>query len=170
MFVANRFRWGVGLASFCLMAVFSPFARGQATRGPRDFLDRDQYGNRSPYGEHILGSETAWRERYWENFYGGATRKLQAWSYEREYRIVLTSELVDFSANKDIRKAKYNFNDLDGIIFGIMTPMDKKLQIAKTIEEKCRRTGREDFKFYQAYYSRELGRIEHHQMTMLKFA
>jgi hypothetical protein len=104
-------------------------------------------GNRSPYGEHILGSEAAWRERYWENFYVGATRKLQVWSYEQEYRLVLASELIDFSTSKDIRKAKYDFNDLDGIIFGMMTPTDKKLLIAKVSRKgavRANRTPRND--------------------------
>ena len=46
MFVGTRLQWGVGITCFCLTAVFSYSAKGQATRGPRDFLDRDQYGNR----------------------------------------------------------------------------------------------------------------------------
>jgi len=71
--------------------------------------------------------------------------------------------------SRDVRKATYDFASLDGIIFGIMTPTEKKVQIAKMIENKCRKHGRKDFKFYQAYYSRQFGRIEHHELSLLKF-
>jgi hypothetical protein len=42
--------------------------------------------------------------------------------------------------------------------------MERQLAICKIIEEKSRATGRTDFKFYQAFYSRALGTIEHEEM------
>ncbi len=46
MFVATRVRWSVAMVGLCLPAVLSSSANGQTTRGPRDFLDHDPYGNR----------------------------------------------------------------------------------------------------------------------------
>jgi hypothetical protein len=71
--------------------------------------------------------------------------------------------------SRDSRKLKYAFNDLDGIIFGIKTSMEDKLKIIKIIESKCRKENRKDFKFYQAYYSKQKGIIDHAEMTLLKF-
>lgn len=48
---------------------------------------------------------------------------------------------MDFSSDED-RTATYDFNDLDGIIFGIKTPSDTKLELFKIIEESAApRTG-----------------------------
>ena len=43
---------------------------------------------------------------------------------------------MDFSSDED-RTATYDFNDLDGIIFGIKTPSDTKLELFKIIEESA---------------------------------
>lgn len=92
------------------------------------------------------------------------TRKLEAWHYEKEQRLII----YDIE-NPKSRVTHYDFNDLEGIIFGIKTPIDKKIAICKIIEEKCRASNRTDFKFYQAYYAQEKGFIEHREMTLLKF-
>jgi len=47
--------------------------------------------------------------------------------------------------------------------------MEDKLKIIKIIESKCRKENRKDFKFYQAYYSKQKGIIDHAEMTLLKF-
>ena len=82
--------------------------------------------------------------------------------------MVLHSNLFDLSKKED-RKLKYDFNDLDGIIFGIKTSASDKFKILKVIDEKCRRSNRNDFKFYQAYYSRKENCIKYAQMPLLKF-
>ena len=128
----------------------------------------DANGGRSACGDDIFNTENEWRAQYWESFHHAITRKLKDWSYEQEYRLVLSGSFLDFSDQKS-RVAKYDFDDLEGIIFGIKTPSQKKLEIFKIIEEKCRASGRDDFKFYQAFYSRELGTIEHAEMPFLKF-
>ncbi len=74
-----------------------------------------------------------------------------------------------FNLTVEDRKLKYNFNDLEGIIFGIRTSLDDKLKISKIIEKKCKELGRTDFKFYQAYFSRQRGKIEYSEMSLLKF-
>jgi hypothetical protein len=128
----------------------------------------DENGRRSPCADAIFKSEDEWRKKYWENLNISITTKLKDWNYEHEYRLVLTSALFDFS-DKKLRKVKYDFNDLEGIIFGIKTDSAKKLEMCKIVEEKCRKSGRTDFKFYQAFYSREKGTIEHSEMGLLKF-
>jgi hypothetical protein len=128
----------------------------------------DEAGQRSPSAEYLANSEAEWRDRYWRNFNYSVTNKLEAFRHEREYRVVLPAYMLDYS-DKNLRKVKYDFNDLEGIIFGMRTSEQDKLKISKIIEEKCRQTGRFDFKFYQAFYSRQKGTIEHTEMSLLKF-
>jgi len=110
-----------------------------------------------------------WRENYWNNFLHGITGKLNDWRYEKEYRLILRDgEIVEFS-DKMSRKLKYDFVDLEGIIFGMKAGKDEKFEICKIIEEKCRATNRHDFKFYQAYYSPRVQKIEHSEMPFIKF-
>ncbi len=128
----------------------------------------DRTGQRSACADDIFNNEDAWRKRYWDTFNHGVTRKLEAWHYEKEQRLILTGMLHDFVEPKS-RVTHYDFNNLEGIIFGIKTPIDKKIAICKIIEDKCRAANRTDFKFYQAYYAQEKGFIEHREMTLLKF-
>jgi len=83
--------------------------------------------------------------------------------------LILSGEVLDFSTDES-RKAVYDFNSLEGIIFGIKTELKDKLTICKIIERKCRENGRRDFKFYQAFYSRATDEIDHAEMPWLKFA
>ncbi|WP_080429493.1 DUF2971 domain-containing protein [Burkholderia ubonensis] len=127
----------------------------------------DRHGNRSVCVPYDSGREQEFRDRYWRDFNTAATTKTKAWEPESEYRLVLHSMLFNLSAED--RKLKYDFDDLDGIIFGIRTSLEDKLKISKVIEDKCRTLGRKDFKFYQAYFSRPTGKIEYSPMSLLKF-
>jgi hypothetical protein len=141
-------------------------------RLPTPYLSKawyaDDTGQRSICADDVFTDEEAWRDRYWAAFYHGITRKLQAWRYEKEQRLILSGMTLDFSG-PDSRATNYDFNDLEGIIFGINTPIDKKIAICRIIEEKCRAVGRRDFKFFQAYYAQEKGTIEHAELSLLKF-
>jgi hypothetical protein len=128
----------------------------------------DEAGNRSPCGDEIFRADKEWRDRSWEAFYHGITRKLKDWSYEEEYRLILDNMFWDFREPTS-RKLPYRFADLEAVIFGIKTPIKAKLEICKVIEEKCRQEGRQDFTFYQAFYARATGTIEHAEMRTLKF-
>jgi hypothetical protein len=137
----------------------------------RRFWYSDRRGNRSACGDPIFLPSTPeeWREIYWESVRQRVSTKTKDWSYEKEYRLVLISgEVLDFT-DESARKVKYQFSDLEGIIFGINTTREHKEQIVKIIERKCRDTGRQDFKFYQAFYSPDRGTIEHAEMSLLKF-
>jgi hypothetical protein len=108
-----------------------------------------------------------WREDYWKGFYPGATTKLGDWVREKEYRLLLTGMALDFS-DKERRKATYDFKNLHGLIFGMKTPQKEKLEICKIVAEKCRSSGRSDFKFYEAYYSAASGCIDHRELNLLR--
>lgn len=142
-------------------------------RLPIPVLNKNWYfnemGERSICAADLFDKEEVWRKGYWNAFKGGVTTKLKDWEREQEHRLILHSQIIDFS-DRMTRKAKYNFDSLDGIIFGMKTPMDKKVEMCKIIEAKCRAAKRADFKFYQAYFSPSQGTIEHAEMRLLKFA
>lgn len=109
-----------------------------------------------------------WKNAYWNNFNQSVTTKTLDWKYECEYRIIIDETFDDYS-EAESRKLKYDFNDLDGIIFGIKTLDSNKIKIMEIIEKKCREIGRNNFNFYQAKYSHETGKIERVKLNMLKF-
>jgi hypothetical protein len=134
----------------------------------RKYWYRDEKGRESPCADDMFKNEEAWRARHWENFYKSVTRKSADWKYENEYRLILASDMLDFSP-KESRKLKYDFAALDGIIFGIKTSLDDQRRICKIVEAKCRATKRDDFLFYQAFYEPQSGTIEHTELGLLKF-
>lgn len=111
--------------------------------------------------------EDKWHTEYWNSFYKGVTTKLMDWNYENEYRLIVTNMLDDFDTVKS-RKLKYDFNSLEGIIFGIKTTTEDKLKIMKIIDDKSTKYNRTDFNFYQAYYSKETGKIEYELLSLIK--
>ncbi|MBB4805258.1 hypothetical protein HNP38_000530 [Chryseobacterium defluvii] len=121
----------------------------------------DENGNMSICGEHLnkVDDNKEWKDGYWDNFYKSITTKLDEWAYEKEFRIILNDGFYQYNDKKD-RKLKYDFNDLEGIIFGIKTDIADKLKAIRIIERKCKENGRKDFNIYQAYYSKETGKIE----------
>lgn len=119
---------------------------------------RDREGNTSVCGRHLVENEEAWREQYWDRFQESTTIKLTEWKSEKEYRVVIDGGFNDYSEPKK-RKLKYNFNQLQGIIFGINTSIADKIRIMKVIDDKCRRDRRNSFDYFQAYYDRKSGQI-----------
>ena len=129
---------------------------------------RTEQGIESTLADEVFADEDRWMKIYLDNFIVGITTKLNDWKYEQEYRLILYSFLHDYS-NKADRKFKYNFNDLNGIIFGINTSREDKLKIIKIIESKCLKENRKDFKFYQAFHSFHKGIIDYSEISLLKF-
>ncbi|WP_201548697.1 DUF2971 domain-containing protein [Psychrobacter fjordensis] len=117
----------------------------------------------------VFSDEDNWRSKYWERFYRDILIKSKDWSYENEYRLILSSISVDSSDPND-RTLNYNFSSLKGIIFGINTKIEHKLEIMRIIEKKCSENKRDDFKFYQARYSSEDKCILHDELSLLKFS
>lgn len=130
------------------------------------YLDENE--NVSIYGDHLNKDEDTWRESYWNNFNKSVTAKLDEWKYEQEHRLIIHGDLIDYK-KKENRKLKYEFNDLESVIFGIKTTPSDKIKILKIIENKCKQNNRKEFDFQQAYYSKDTGKIETFKLNLLKF-
>ncbi|MGE1174803.1 hypothetical protein [Pseudomonas sp. BW7P1] len=106
----------------------------------------------SDCAKEMFENEEKWRESYWENFYHSVTVKLKAWDREKESRLILMSFLHDLD-NSERRKLRYDFNSLEGVIFGINTPMESKLKIIRNLQKLCEKHKRKEFSLYQARYN-----------------
>ncbi|MBP3127763.1 DUF2971 domain-containing protein [Thalassospira sp. ER-Se-21-Dark] len=117
----------------------------------------DDEGNRSSCLNQLTNDEGTWRQKYWEHHPSTVTKKLSDWEYESEFRAISTSGF-----NQDIvsKNTTYNFDNLDGIIFGMQTKDDYKTKIIEIIKEKCDTANRSCFNFYQAYYNPKTNRVE----------
>ncbi|HDS1682376.1 TPA: DUF2971 domain-containing protein [Pseudomonas putida] len=124
-------------------------------------------GTISLCAEEMLKDPELWRKKYWEEFYHATTVKLKAWNREQESRLILSSTINDLS-DPDVRKLKYDFNSLDGIIFGINTSTSDKVKIIKKIKELCALHKRADFNFYQASYDQGQRSISYDRMAFIK--
>lgn len=123
------------------------------------FWYNDGLGNLSTTSEWFRTDSNDLREKHWNTLDFSLTSKLPQWESEKKYRLVLNS-FMDISSKKH-RTLKYRFTSLDGLIFGIRTPLKDKLKAIKIIKAHCELTGREDFQFYQAYYDPQTKSIEH---------
>ena len=132
----------------------------------------DAEGNFSECGDHIPrdgeidnDDTIAWQKRYWHNFYRDITSKTRDWGYEQEWRLILEdrSNGLDEEENHTLT---YDFSSLKGIIFGIRTPDEDRLEIINIIRRKCEEYKRTDFKFYQAEYSPEAGDIRKYEIPL----
>lgn len=92
-----------------------------------------------------------WIERYWTKRQLSITTKMQDWKNESEYRLILQNGMPDFYESKN-RCLSYNFNSLDGLIFGIRTPEIEKYELIKVVEKLCDKYHRTEFNIYQAYH------------------
>jgi len=121
----------------------------------------------SPCGNEMLSESDNWRKNYWQNFYHAATVKLRAWNREKESRLILTSSINNLG-NANDRKLRYNFESLEGIIFGINTTTENKLKIIKCIEQQCKALQRTNFSFYQARYDEQSREINYYKLESIK--
>ena len=85
-------------------------------------------GNMSFRAPDVYLNDDEWREKYWAGCLASQTTKLEDWAYEQEYRLILQQLMTDYSDPR-ARKLKYKFSDLKGIVFGIETPEQDKLEI-----------------------------------------
>lgn len=123
------------------------------------FWYTDGKGNKSACGANVGSSQ--WRQKYWDGVVEANTTKLKDWEYEREYRAILHPSAFDIS-NSAARKCKYDFQCLNGLIFGIKTPTHEKLRVISIIRSLCLEHERREFNFYQARYNPSTNRISHH--------
>lgn len=128
----------------------------------------DEHGNRSVCAEEVFSTIDEWRQNNLAAFQALTITKLRDWQHENEYRLVLSSALDTFSKQAD-RKLRYHFADLEGIVFGIKTPLAHKEAIIKIVLAKCNQEGRHTFTFSQASYVPHSGKIETRAMDLLRF-
>ena len=79
--------------------------------------------------------------------------------------MILSSSISDLT-DKTSRKLTYRFASLRGVIFGINMTDNDKMKIIDIVFEKCRSENRDDFEFFQAYYSHETNAIERHKLNI----
>ncbi|KPY82808.1 hypothetical protein ALO44_200122 [Pseudomonas syringae pv. tagetis] len=89
------------------------------------------------------------------------TTKLKDWEYEKEYRALLTPFLIDLKDHLS-RKCVYDFDSLNGLIFGIKTPVAEKMKAISIVKALCKAHNRNSFNFYQARYNLTANKITHH--------
>jgi hypothetical protein len=114
----------------------------------------DGNGNTSAVYHECFGkNEDNWRKNYWKKYRDSLFVKFEEWKYEEEYRIII-SALLEQSIDAEKRLFRYEFENLDGIIFGAMTSEEDILKIAKIIQANSKVAQRDykSFNFYQAYY------------------
>ena len=114
----------------------------------------------------VFSDEEKWLANHLRSNEERFLRKSKAWEEEREYRIVLDDFWYIHSQNEQ-RLFRYDFNDLEGIIFGIKTPLEEKLKIIEIVKEKCIETKREPVTFYQAVYDAEKNLINYRPIPFL---
>ncbi len=134
----------------------------------RDWF-RDDEGNTSSLADHLNPErQEAWRNGYWESFTPPLLHKLPDWQHEDEFRIVI-SDILGIHDSHEGRTFTYDYDTLDGIIFGINTSLSDKVRIMRIIDEKLKgRTVSEPFKLFQARYNAQSGRIEAHHLNLLE--
>lgn len=93
-----------------------------------------------------------WREKYHKKATEYICTKSEEWKYEEEYRVFIRSFLGLYEQDED-RKVQYRFEDLDAIIFGEKVSKEDKNKIIKIVEQHCKKSNIENFKFFDIYYS-----------------
>ncbi|MEM5720267.1 DUF2971 domain-containing protein [Proteus mirabilis] len=120
---------------------------------------KNENGELSICAQNIFKDEEKWRKTHWEQFEPSLLRKLPDWKKEKEYRILLTS-ILDGYEDPNNRLLKYDFNDLETLIFGVRTPVKERKEIINIIESKCIKNDRKKFDFYEMHYSSLRGKLE----------
>lgn len=120
---------------------------GRLTREQLKFWFLDKEGAVSTIGLEVLSGTEEWRQEYKLSFDNTIITKLADWQHEKEYRIALHSPVLNLFSTLS-RKIKYRFEDLQGIIFGIKTSTQDKIEIIRLIEAKCKQERRQKFEFH----------------------
>ena len=130
-----------------------------------DVWYKDASGSISDCASHIGEDIETWREGYWQSFYPGINKKTKDWEYEQENRLILFSMLGDLTEKRQ-RKLKYEFESLEGIIFGMRTSDSDKARILEVLKKKCKENDRAVFRVFQAYYNHKTGNIGKYPMNI----
>lgn len=99
-------------------------------------------------------------------FEDACTRKTSEWHSEQEHRLIVRG--MDKTMLKSGLKFRYNFRDLDAIIFGMKTPYSEMAEIIRIIANKCKEYRRSDFKFYISVYNSRSKKIEIEELKIVE--
>lgn len=129
----------------------------------------DEAGNISECAAHAAPGgeqdENAWRKTHWDEFHRDITFKTNDWEHEQECRLILNAGMQGSLADHR-RTLTYDFDLLKGVIFGIRTADEDKMNMIEIIRKKCQERNRGDFEFYQAYYNPEQGDIRRFELRL----
>ena len=101
-----------------------------------------------------------WRITYADKFQESVCTKNKNWSYEQEYRLFYLDVLGSMSAAPLKRVGHYNFDSLEGIIFGRRVAPEDKRHIIEIVRQHCKMRNRSQFYFFDLYYSTITNRLE----------
>src|SRR5690606_34626050 len=76
----------------------------------------DENGNMSSCSDDMQLDENSWKQSYWDRFYLAVTTKTENWRWEKEKRLLLHGEGINFTKDKKSRKFHYDFSCLEGIV------------------------------------------------------
>jgi hypothetical protein len=128
---------------------------------------RARDGRKSSFISETNPSEEA-RLAYWDRLSKIQTTKAKDWEYEKECRVLLNNSFNNYTELQS-RILKYDFNELEGIVFGMKTPVYEKVQTIRIVTEKCKEHKRSDFKFYQARFNDKSNDITSDELSLLRF-
>lgn len=116
----------------------------------------DESGNKSKSFAKTINDKDGWCKDYERLAISIATRKDEDWKHEEEMRLILPDYWKDeiCSAGAAI---EYDFSKLVGIIFGINTQEEVKVEIIQALKSLKNLNG--NFQFYQGYYNYINGKI-----------
>ena len=100
--------------------------------------------------------DEGWREKYWKDYTDKYCKKLEAWKYEQEYRLMLTE--FDHDLSPEERTISYEPAALTGVIFGIRTSEFDKRKILDAVRSSGRKLS--ELNFYQAEFDEESQKIK----------
>lgn len=118
--------------------------------------------------QDVLTSQDEWRTNYWKTFFSNIPIKTEEWKHEEEVRLIQTSILSGTIPDED-RVLNYDFNDLEGIIFGVNMSEENKINLIEIIHDICMKKNRFDFNFYQAGYNNHSGKIDIQKLGLIQF-
>lgn len=123
-------------------------------------------GVKSSRWAEMVDDQEAWRDRQMAQSPYRRSWKHVDWRHEEEERLIAATPFTDDPAKAPL---KYDFPELDGIVFGMRTSMEDKQRILRIIRQKCLAAGRKHFRLFQADYSAPKGKMVLSEMRLLKF-
>lgn len=123
-------------------------------------------GKISEIGKRTHENMDSWRKKYWDQLHKCLVTKMPDWAYEKEYRMIIYP--YDNFNEVEKRKFTYKFSDLEGIIFGVKTPMADQVKIMDIIFAKCKKEDRKTFKFYKSVLNAQTGKVDVEEIPIFK--